>query len=81
MPPENLLEWIRQRPFVPFRVCLTDGASYEVRHPELIMPGKRAVVVGLPGNPSDPLFERTVTVALSQVVRLEPIDSAAGQVA
>src|SRR5713101_243017 len=75
MPPENLLELIQKRPFTPFRIYLTDGTMYEIRHPELVMPGKRAVIVGLPADPAEPLFVRSVIVALLHVVRLEPLDT------
>lgn len=32
--PEDILEMLRATPFEPFRVYLTDGAVYEVRHPD-----------------------------------------------
>ena len=28
---------LRIRPFVPFRVVTSDGTTYDVRHPELVM--------------------------------------------
>jgi len=76
---EDLLEAIRKRPFEPFRVCLTDGMVYEVRHPEMVLPGRRTVIIGIPGNVAQPVFDRTVTVALIHIVRLEPLDSPVGQ--
>jgi hypothetical protein len=77
MPLEQLLEWVRRRPFVPFRVYVSDGSSYEVRHPELLMPGARAVVIGIPG-PTAPegVFERTAMVALLHITRIEPLGAA-----
>lgn len=74
MAPQELLDAVRRRPFVPFRLYLTDGASYEIRHPELIMPGHRSVIVGLPSDVDVPLYERAATVDLLHVVRIEPID-------
>ena len=74
MPPEDLLEAVRRRPFVPFRLCLTDGQSYEIRHPELVLPGRRTTTVGLPSDADVPLYEHTVVVDLIHIVRLEPID-------
>jgi hypothetical protein len=44
---EDLRIRIKQRPFIPFRIVLTEGTSYEIRHPELIMLGKRGAVIGL----------------------------------
>lgn len=77
MPPEQLLQALRQRPFVPFRIHLTDGTVYEIRHPEMVLPGLRAAVIGLASDPAQPLFARTETVALLHIVRLEPLDPSA----
>lgn len=34
MAPEELAAAVRRFPFVPFRITLTEGSSYEVRHRE-----------------------------------------------
>jgi len=34
MPLEEILALLRTRPFVPFRIHLLDGTTYDVRHPE-----------------------------------------------
>ena len=70
----DLLQFIRQRPFVPFRLMTTDGTAYEIRHPEMLMPGRRLVIVGVPDNPEVPAFARTVAVSLLHVQRLDPFD-------
>jgi hypothetical protein len=74
---EDLKNRIQQRPFVPFRLVLTEGTSYEVRHPELFMLGKRGAVIGLAKNPEQTFFDATVVVDLLHIVRLEPLDTAA----
>jgi hypothetical protein len=75
MPPEDIKEALQREPFVPFRICLTDGTRYEIRHQDLVMVGKRSLVIGL-AEPSqaDAFYDRYVTVALIHVTRLEPID-------
>jgi hypothetical protein len=77
MAPEELLRNLQRRPFVPFRITLTEGSTYEVHHPELCMTGRRSAVIGLtlPGAP-DLLFESSVTVDLLHIVKLEPLDKA-----
>ena len=77
MAPEELASAVRHRPFVPFRLTLTEGSTYEVRHPELCMPGRRSAVLGLTApDASDLLFDRSVTIDLLHIVKLEPLDSA-----
>ena len=46
MRPETFQALLRARPFVPFRLYLTDGAQYDVRHPELMMVVERYAIVG-----------------------------------
>jgi hypothetical protein len=75
MAPEELASALRRRPFVPFRLTLTEGSTFEVRHPELCMAGRRSAVIGLTtANDPDLLFERSVTVDLLHVVKLEPME-------
>jgi hypothetical protein len=74
--PEELAAALRQRPFAPFRITLTEGSSYDIRHPELCMAGRRSAIIGITA-PNDPerLFERSVTVDLLHIVKLEPIEA------
>lgn len=77
MSADDLLEMVRRRPFVPFVLVTTDGTTYEVRHPEMLMPGRRTVTLGLPDNPAVPVYDRQVIVSLLHVQRLEPLSTAA----
>jgi hypothetical protein len=76
MPLEDILALLRRRPFVPFLLHLTDGTSHEVRHPELLMPGARSLVLGIPADPAVAVYARTETIALVHVVRLQPLEQA-----
>jgi hypothetical protein len=74
---EDLEVRMEQRPFIPFRVVLTEGTSHEIRHPELFMLGKRSAVIGLAKNPEQRFYDAAVQVDLLHIVRLEPLDTAA----
>jgi hypothetical protein len=74
MTPEELRDCLHQKPFEPFRIVLTDGAAYDVRHPDLMMVGKRVAFVGLTGDPGQTFFERTVRIDLLHISRIEPLD-------
>jgi len=69
----DLLERVKQKPFVPFRLVLTEGSGYEVRHPEHVMVGRHSAVIGLPGKMEQDFYETTVLVDLLHIVRLEPL--------
>jgi hypothetical protein len=62
-----------RQPFQPFRLVLTDGAGYDIRHPDLLWIGQRSAMVGLTGEVGHALYERTVLVDLLHISRLEPL--------
>ena len=68
---KDLAQRVRQRPFVPFRLVLSEGTPYEIRHPEQLMLARDSVVIGVPGESED-FFETTILVDLWHIVRLEP---------
>ena len=75
---EDLLEVLRQRPFQPFRIHVSDGIIYEVRHPELVLVGRSKAVVFFPDpRRPPPAFDKYETVSLLHITRLEPIESLA----
>jgi len=75
MPPEDIRGFLQQRPFQPFRITLTDGRTYEVRHPELAMIGRSAMAIGLPApTETNPVYDRLVTVSLLHVMQVEPCE-------
>jgi len=84
MPPEELWNRLHSRPFDPFRIHLSDGTYYDVRHPDLMIVGRRSAVVGIkrseePARQDEPLlYDYSATLALMHVVRLEPLEAAAG---
>lgn len=70
---------LRFRPFRPFRLCITDGATYDVRHPELCVVGARSVFIGMPpaGQPDAGYYDHFAIVDLIHITRLEPIPAPA----
>ena len=76
MAPEEIAARLRRQPFVPFRMTLTEGSTYEVRHPELCMVGRRSAIIGITTRDDpDRLFDRSVDVDLLHIVKLEPIET------
>ncbi len=75
MSSDELRDSLKQKPFEPFRIVLTDGSSYNIRHPDLFWVGQRAAYVGLTGQPGQVLFERAVKVDLLHVTQIIPVDS------
>ena len=72
MHPDELLAAVRRTPFVPFRLHVSDGSAYDIRHPETVLVTRRAAILSVPDDPGHPA-ERAVTVAMVHINRLEEL--------
>jgi hypothetical protein len=72
MRPDDVRRWLRHQPFQPFRICVVDGAVYEIRHPE-IATVSRTVVRLTPPSPDGTEAQQVTEVALLHISRLERI--------
>lgn len=72
MRPDDLHEFTRKRPFVPYRIYVTDGRTYEIRHPDQVIVLRSRVVIGVGGKNRVP--DHTEHVALLHVVRIEELE-------
>jgi len=75
MAPRDLLKRVKQRPFIPFRLVVSEGATYDVRHPDFVMVGRDSAVIGIQGDQEQDFYETSVLVDLLHVVRLEPLET------
>jgi len=74
----ELREVLREHPFEPFRVQLTNGSAYDVRHPEMALLTRHSLHVvdaTRSGGPTD----RVVKCDLIHVVAIEPINGRIGR--
>ena len=77
MRPEDILRFLRARPFESFRIYMSDGSTFDIKHPELAIVERSTVLVGVPGpqGPDGPV-ERTVFCALVHITRAEKVNGA-----
>ena len=47
---QAIREALRRQPFEPFKICLADGRSLAVPHPETVAVGKRRIIVVEPDD-------------------------------
>jgi hypothetical protein len=47
---QGIREALHRQPFEPFCICLADGRSLNVPHPEMVAVGKRRVIVVEPDD-------------------------------
>ena len=74
MRPYDILRLLRTQPFHPFRIHLSDGRVFEVRHPALAMVGRSTVTIGVPAaDEEQPIFDRLVQCAWVHITHAGPI--------
>ena len=71
---EQILAHLRKQPFRPFRIFMSDGSSFEVRHPELAIVERREVAIAMPQVRDKPV-ERLAYCDPLHITRIEPIDA------
>jgi hypothetical protein len=78
MPPTDLIQALRKRPFQAFRLLISDGSKYDIHHPELLMVGLGSAVIGIPAAGQATLpYEHYVTVDTRHLVKMIPLPEAA----
>lgn len=78
---DELIEKLRARPFRPFRLYVSDGGTFEIRHPEMLMVGRHSAVVGMLGHADNgggasegyPAIDRFTDIDLLHVTRVEQL--------
>lgn len=73
MRPNDIIQHVRKQPFQPVRVFISDGSSYDIRHPEMMMVGRSEVVIGLLSN-GDDIYDRFAYCDPVHITRIEPIN-------
>ncbi|MGH7174535.1 MAG: hypothetical protein ACRELF_30010 [Gemmataceae bacterium] len=78
----NMQALLHARPFVPFRLWLSDGGAINVRSSELVLPGRQYAIIGLlDPNAIEESFDRHVVVWYMHVTRCESLTPGASPLA
>ena len=70
--PEDIRDLLKKQPFQPFRMHMSNGQYYDVRHPELALVTRGTIVVAKPVAGSDePIGEG---IHLGSVLHINNVD-------
>jgi hypothetical protein len=69
----EMAEHHNTRPFIPYRIVMADGRTYEIPHPEFAFVGVTATTVGIPRMYEGVQVFDTVRVANEHVTSLVPL--------
>ena len=70
----DLIEFVRRQPFVPFRLHVSENQPYEIQHADQIIVLRSRVVLAVGGD--GPIRDNTEHIALSHIIRIEDISNA-----
>jgi hypothetical protein len=73
MSADSFRQLIRQQPFQPFRVVMSSGEGYDVRHPEMIMVLQNRVLIGVDVEDDEAPANYTICPLL-HVAGIEPLE-------
>lgn len=75
---EDIRELTKAVPFRPFRVFVSNGETFDVHHPDMIMATPGTVLIGLPSpdGPTD-AADRVRMVSLYHIQKIETLPSQA----
>jgi hypothetical protein len=70
---EDIQERLRQRPFRPLRIIASEGQRFDIYHPDLVLVGRRDLMIGFPSSDNPTVYDRVTYLALVHVVAREEI--------
>ena len=76
MRPEEFKQLLRRQPFIPIRVHVSGGKTYDIYHPDNIIVLQSRIDIGVGGDPSTGVVGAVEYVSLLHLVRVEDLPSA-----
>ena len=67
---DTIREWVARQPFEPFELRLSNGETYQIRHPELVAISKTKAAI------ADPETDRFTHISLVHVNSIRPLQTA-----
>ena len=77
---DEIQKRVKQSPFVPMRIITSAGDRYDVYHPDLIMVGRRLVIVGMASAKNPFQFDTATQLSILHVAAIEnlPMETPTG---
>lgn len=69
---------VREQPFVPLRIVTSSGQTFDIYHPDLIMVGRRALILGTASTENPAHFDLVTRVSILHVSALEDLPRPTG---
>ena len=70
---DDIYQRLKQRPFTPLRLRASDGESYNVLHPELVLVSRRFLEVGTAAADDPRYFDQIARVSIMHITAVEDL--------
>ena len=71
--PEEIQARLREKPFHPLRLIVSEGLRYDIHHPDLVFVGERDLMIGFASAAHPTIYNRVIRVALVHLVGIEDL--------
>jgi hypothetical protein len=71
MTAQEITKLLERSPFVPFRLHLSDGQSFEVRHPDFFWVFRTRLEVAVPASDDARIKDHAEHISLLHIARIE----------
>ena len=70
---EEFRKLMEVQPFVPLRIHMTDGKTFDIYHPDNVLVLRARIDIGVPAEPPGRIMDRVEHCSLPHVVRVEEL--------
>lgn len=70
---EDIQARLRERPFRPIRLIVSEGLRYDIYHPDLVFVGTRDLMIGFADPDRPTVYDRVIRVAFVHLVGIEDL--------
>jgi hypothetical protein len=74
---QRMASYVHAEPFLPFRITLNGGRTFDIRHPEMIQLGRTTMTIFTHlGDDAEAAREHQIEVSLLLTESVEPLNAA-----
>jgi hypothetical protein len=73
---DDIQKRLRQSPFIPVRIIISSGQTFDILHPDLVLVGRRDITIGIASTESPAQYEQTTRVPITHVTALDDLPTA-----
>lgn len=75
MSPREILNYLQEQPFRPFRIRMNSGRTFEIRHPEMVRVGRRDLLIFTFVSDTLNVYDRWESVSLLLIESLSFLEA------